>query len=161
MAFDQPLEADQVDDLNLFINFVRAPIIGTLMWILGGDAKRQEEDKRSKDKQTMLDSSSSDGSSHSLRRSNSSTMSLKRKRKSALKKTPELIGSELSELGGLSDPLGDSAAMALQELRLSRSCSSGSASSKKKHLSWSDESGHDLVKVLQEEVRIKQCALSR
>lgn len=31
MAFDRPLEADRIDDFNLFSAFVRAPL-----WILGG-----------------------------------------------------------------------------------------------------------------------------
>jgi hypothetical protein len=36
MAFDQPLEADKVDD-NLFLSIVRGPILGGLLWILGED----------------------------------------------------------------------------------------------------------------------------
>lgn len=43
MAFDQPMEADRIDDFNLFSAFVRAPL-----WILGGvlgnNASRLDED---------------------------------------------------------------------------------------------------------------------
>ena len=44
MAFDRPLEADSVDDLGLFSSFLRAPVIGTICWLLGGeDAKKQAD----------------------------------------------------------------------------------------------------------------------
>jgi hypothetical protein len=35
MAFDRPLEADRVDNLGLLSSFVRAPIVGPIMWMFG------------------------------------------------------------------------------------------------------------------------------
>mmetsp|Transcript_21829 Transcript_21829/g.32683 ORF Transcript_21829/g.32683 Transcript_21829/m.32683 type:complete len:377 (-) Transcript_21829:242-1372(-) len=43
MAFDTPLEADRPGELNLLNTLVRAPVVGTLMWIFGGDAALAEE----------------------------------------------------------------------------------------------------------------------
>ena len=157
MAFDQPLEADRVDDLNLFSSFVRAPIIGTIMWLLGGDAaKKQEEEQRRQDTAAamIVEGANSDALSSISNKCTSKA----RLRRSSLKKAPHLIGSEVSELGELSDPLGnEAAATALPDLHLQRSTgsssSSGSAVSlkrqrRKKQLSWSDETGHDLAMFL-------------
>ena len=58
MAFDRPLEADSVDDLGLFSSFLRAPVIGTICWLLGGeDAKKQadKEEKKRLEKEIMED----------------------------------------------------------------------------------------------------------
>ena len=47
MAFERPIEADRVEDLGLFSSFIRAPIVGTILWFLGGeDAKKAEEEDR-------------------------------------------------------------------------------------------------------------------
>ncbi|KAL3780071.1 hypothetical protein HJC23_007320 [Cyclotella cryptica] len=47
MAFDRPIEADRVEDLGLFASFLRAPVVGTILWLLGGeDAKKAEEEER-------------------------------------------------------------------------------------------------------------------
>ena len=47
MAFEQRIEADQVEDLSLFSSFLRAPVVGTILWLLGGeDAKKAEEEER-------------------------------------------------------------------------------------------------------------------
>ncbi|CAB9509011.1 expressed unknown protein [Seminavis robusta] len=46
MAFDQPLEADRVDD-NFLISLVRGPVLGALSWIMGGeDADDSERELR-------------------------------------------------------------------------------------------------------------------
>eukprot|EP00956_Cyclotella_meneghiniana_P011592 scaffold16279_cov68-Cyclotella_meneghiniana.AAC.2 len=46
MAFERPIEADRVEDLGLFSSFIRAPVVGTIMWFLGGaDAQRAEEEE--------------------------------------------------------------------------------------------------------------------
>ncbi|KAL7483738.1 hypothetical protein ACHAW6_009384 [Cyclotella cf. meneghiniana] len=47
MAFDRPIEADRVEDLGLFASFLRAPVVGTILWLLGGEeAKKAEEEER-------------------------------------------------------------------------------------------------------------------
>lgn len=43
MAFDMPLEADQPGESRFFLSFVTAPVVGTLMWILGGDSLDEVE----------------------------------------------------------------------------------------------------------------------
>lgn len=51
MAFDRPLEADRVDDLGLLSTFVRAPIVGPIMWMLGRNLVVDDDDK---DKENQL-----------------------------------------------------------------------------------------------------------
>ena len=47
MAFERPLEADRVDDIGFLSSFVRAPIVGPIMWMLGGDmARKLEKEER-------------------------------------------------------------------------------------------------------------------
>jgi len=52
MAFDTPLEADRPAQLNLLHTFIRAPVIGTLMWIFGGDVAKELEER---DRCTLVD----------------------------------------------------------------------------------------------------------
>ena len=52
MAFDTPLEADRPAQLNLLHTFMRAPVIGTLMWIFGGDVAKELEER---DRCTLVD----------------------------------------------------------------------------------------------------------
>jgi hypothetical protein len=96
MAFDRPLEADQVDDLNLFSMLLRAPILGTLIWILGGDTSRKEEEeaRRREDIQSFQR-----GKTHSSTRPCLFRDLLKnRPRKSALKKkSSRMVGTEVSD----------------------------------------------------------------
>lgn len=160
MAFDRPLEADQVDDLNLFSMLLRAPILGTLIWILGGDASRKEEEeaRRRPDIQSFSEckTHSSDASlTPSLRSSQS------RPRKSALKKkSSSKVGSDLSNLCD-HDGNANDCALQYEDLQITRSSSSSTSCSakdslqkvRKKELSWSDESGHELAKY-DNEVRI-------
>jgi len=60
MAFERPLEADRVDDLGFLSSFVRAPIVGPLMYLLGGDMakklnKEGDEDSSRLDKKCNRD----------------------------------------------------------------------------------------------------------
>ena len=56
MAFDRPIEADRVDDLGLFSTFIRAPVVGTILWLLGADdAKQAEEAAKLKHEKEMLE----------------------------------------------------------------------------------------------------------
>ena len=50
MAFDTPLEADRPGEINLLNTFVRAPVVGTLMWIFGGDVARELEEQETRRK---------------------------------------------------------------------------------------------------------------
>ena len=61
MAFDQPLEADKVGD-GLLVSFVRGPVLGALMWILGEqqDEKKREHELQKKLQNMMLDDDDED-----------------------------------------------------------------------------------------------------
>lgn len=130
MAFDRPLEADRVDDLNLFGTFIRAPIIGTLLWIVGGkEAQADEEEQKLATVDGTMTPPNQFYSSHG------------RRLKSSLKKgTPNLVGSDLSDVGACSE--------ALDGMHLVDSSPPGTLKKRKKQLSWSDESGQSLVEVL-------------
>lgn len=62
MAFDRPIEADRVDDLGLLSAFVRAPVLGPIMWILGKkltDGGKNDDNKENNSLQTTTDISRS------------------------------------------------------------------------------------------------------
>jgi hypothetical protein len=54
MAFDQPLEADKVGE-NSLVSLISGPIVGTIMWVLEGGKKKDEEDLRRWLTEMMLD----------------------------------------------------------------------------------------------------------
>lgn len=135
---DCPLESDRVDDLNFFSIVSRAPVIGTIIWILGGSETARNH------KDAALDGA--------LPPPPPKTTNMKRSfsKRSALKKTaPSLTGSEVSELAEVGDSL---AGMSLS--------SNTKLGSRKKELSWSDESGKDLVEVIQEVSQTTSLSLS-
>jgi len=45
MAFNRPIDADRVDDLGLLSSFLRAPIIGPIIWVIGKLARHQEAEQ--------------------------------------------------------------------------------------------------------------------
>lgn len=57
MAFDRPLEADRVDDLGLLSSFVRSPLVGPIMWLLGNHLSG-EENKENLKRRSIVDKSS-------------------------------------------------------------------------------------------------------
>lgn len=121
MAFEIPLESDRIDDdLNLFSTIARAPVIGTLFWMLGGSRNRKEEN---------------DDEQESMKRSFSKGAGMK-------KAAPSLVGSEVSEIGEIRDSLD---AMCLADV-----AANFPRMRRKKELSWSDESGKDLVHFIDE-----------
>jgi hypothetical protein len=139
MAFEVPLEADRVDDLNLFSTFVRAPVIGTLMWILGGDKAKEEDMQRT---QQLHDSSTEQDDAPCTDRS--SLKRVKVKHSSLKKVAPSLLGSEVSDVGEIRDGL-DSMCFDDTEPMLEGSGSRFEPGRQKRELSWSDEIGKDLV----------------
>ena len=146
MAFDRPLEADRVDDLGLFSAFIRAPVIGTLMWVLGG-SKAMEEEKKQKEKLT-----DDDGTTYGISRTLTSHQTTRnplnmKEMDGKMKKTaPRLIGSDLSDFG--------ECAAEAESLSLSKSSSLQESSSKSlrksRRMSWSDESGENLCEYIEE-----------
>eukprot|EP00978_Attheya_sp_CCMP212_P020973 scaffold60718_cov59-Attheya_sp.AAC.5 len=102
MAFDRPLEADRVEDLGFLSSFVRAPVIGTIMWMFGGDAaKKREEEEQTRDMQTMLEAATEDetgafDTAHSFDKEND--IDVVKHMPFGHKLTPDLTGSDLSEM---------------------------------------------------------------
>ena len=126
MAFEVPLEADRVGDLNFFNIVLRAPVIGTIFWILGGNRAKEESEEEDHLRQELEAASDSE-----------QTMKRSFSKRSALKKTaPSLVGSEISDIRESMDGL-----------------SLGSESKglgNRKRLSWSDESGQKLCEIIDE-----------
>jgi hypothetical protein len=146
MAFEIPLDADRVDDMNLFSQLVRAPVIGTLLWILGGSKAREEEDGGN-------DQRLDDDDGHDVRNSSSlsSNGEFRQTRSSLKKAAPSLAASEISECD-LADSL-DAVSLYGYGGSSATHCIPGMT---KKELSWSDDAGRDLV-VYETEVRISNC----
>lgn len=142
MAFDQPLEADRVEDLGFISTFVRAPIVGTLMWILGGDeAKKQEEQEQMKEQMGITDPKPA---------SLNKMIENNRKRKAGKKTAPRLIGSDISDFG---DCAIQAEAELMANLQLNDGVTTGVTTLQRrgsKRLSWSDESGQSLVDYVDE-----------
>jgi hypothetical protein len=129
MAFDQPLEADQVNDFSLFSTLVRAPV-GIIMWVLGGDKAPEEEERLQHVTHQLLDGDDSDKEQSVLKMKKcpSQLYGLK-------SGGPSLDGSEVPDVLPIESFHG---------LRLINSQHSFGLPPKK-HLSWSDGSGMDLV----------------
>lgn len=122
MAFDHPVEADRVD-LSFASIMSRAPVIGSLMYLLGGHRAREEEEYEGAGWEMPRDSalgSLADNSQNSI--------------KSALKKGSPSLASTSAQ----SDVEGGDGDEQDSSLRRSR-----------KELSWSDESGHSLVEYME------------
>ena len=142
MAFEVPLESDRVDDQNLFSTIVRDPLIGTLQWILGGKSKEEENDS---DEETEEAPALVDSSPTGNPPSNNPTMkrSFTKPRGPGLKKAaPSLIGSEISDIGEVRESLDT---LCLEHAPESSTSDLPGSFKSKKSLSWSDESGKELI----------------
>lgn len=130
MAFEQHIEADRVDDLGFVATFLRAPVVGSLMWILERGNKNQSSQEPRKPPCGETDSE--------LPRPSLSS----RRNPKELKGMPlRLIDSDVSEFSDCTKTLTTN-----EEERNLKSRTRPSRS-----LSWSDESGHDLVEFIGEE----------
>lgn len=143
MAFDAPLEADRVDDLGLFSAFIRAPVVGTLMWVLGG-SKAMEEDEKEKAQMVMMDCED-DGSTMSRNPNNRHALNMEESNGKLKKTAPRLIGSDISEFG---ECAAEAESLSLHVERCSLQESRCLRNSRR--MSWSDESGQDLCQYIEE-----------
>lgn len=135
MAFERPIEADRVDDFSLIGTFIRAPVVGTLMWILGGNRAREEEEEQSRV------STSEEGNSPS----NPLYGTSRRHKKMPLKgMPPKTTNSDVSEFTDGVEMM-DGRQLFTQDMQQS-------FGKKKKELSWSDENGRELVQILGDQV---------
>jgi len=142
MAFNQPIEADKPDNLDLLTTFSRAPIIGTLMWLFGGDmAMKLEEEERNE--------------------SDNIIQTLDREREIENKKiihkniniVPDRILSDISECSimesdgsmNLTKTFGDCSLSDRSEISHSMNQLHVTHSGMRRRMSWSDESGQSLV----------------
>ena len=142
MAFEVPLEADRVDNLDFFSAILRAPVIGTLQWLLGDRGKDADAPEEPTTRPEALDDDKNTGPMDH----NHTTTTMKRmKRAGALKKSaPSLIGSEISDIGEIRDSM-DTLCLEHGDFYSGARYGSGSTFKSKKSLSWSDESGKELV----------------
>jgi len=138
MAFNQPIEADRPEDLGLLTAFYRAPVIGTLMWILGGDMAKKLDEEERKESEEMISSS----------------------------KTPDRISSDVSEcsIDAINEDFKkksyqttihetfscSSEDQAMRNFSLSRQYQETSNRTLTKRISWSDESHQSLVEYFNE-----------
>ena len=70
MAFVHDLEADKIDDSNLFSAFVKVPLL-ILGGVLGGGKSESSSSKENSSMDEDMDGSSSTGATHPIRESNS------------------------------------------------------------------------------------------
>jgi hypothetical protein len=146
MAFEIPLDADQVDDLNLFSTLVRAPVIGTLLWIFGS-SKGQSQRVDDEVKEQFIDDSTYVVESNQQTSATNGDSKIRQHTNSLKKAAPSLIGSVISE-AELVDSLE---AVSLYGYTGSYS-SNYTSGAPKKELSWSDDVGKNLV-IYETEVR--------
>jgi len=132
MAFNQPIEADRPSDLGLFSAFLRAPVIGPLMWILGGDmAKNLEKEEKLREEMGDCSNERGNGYDHCILGASRDISSVPDRTSSDLSQTDEY---DLIEEESLSNTIKYE----------------GLSNCKKLRASWSDETGHDLVEYLDE-----------
>jgi hypothetical protein len=149
MAFDHPLEADKVDDLGLFSTLVRAPVVGIIMWALGGhDAKKREEEDQKRFVKEQLEGecpiSSEERPIYTAELQK--MIEQNRNKKMGKKMPPRMIGSDLSDFGDLSIHPSETD---LEEKENDSQMGSNRLKRAKK-MSWSDESGQSLCEYLDE-----------
>jgi hypothetical protein len=152
MAFDHPLEADKVDDLGLFSTFVRAPVVGFIMWALGGDEakKREEEEQRKRQVKEQLEGETAESAPSEEKSVPSMQLQQmiehNRNKKMGKKMFPRMVGSDLSDFGDLATASDSTFCDTDDEC----DCGDGGGLRRTKKMSWSDESGKDLCEMINE-----------
>ena len=140
MAFEVPLEADRVDNLDFLSTILRAPVIGTLQWLLGDRGKDANAPEEPAEPEALDD----DNGPPSVIDHIQPTMK-RSKRAGGLKKpAPSLIGSEISDIGEVRESM-DTLCLEHGAFYSGARYCSGSTFKSKKSLSWSDEIGKELV----------------
>ena len=172
MAFDQPIEADRIDDFNLISAFVRAPL-----WILGGvlgskssSSKDEDEDdaalppKRLDDDEDIYDDERSENFSPNVNYYGSSssssymaTTTTTKAQSSASSRPPSMVSSSFSSSSSSTASSSHSYSSFLASS--SRDNSNNSKHKTKKTMSWSDESGQSLCEYATAEVSYRMHSL--
>ncbi len=157
MAFDRPLEADRVDDLGLLSTFVRAPIVGPIMWILGRKLAEHDDEE----KENNLSIASTKTHDTACTESSSSTMTTKHKLQSsqACGSFPDIASTAISDImqsssmeedrgnnvNGEEENSNGKLISSDEESKHSEAFNSFQNRKKSRKMSWSDESGQNLV----------------
>jgi len=155
MAFDHPLDADSVDNLGLLSSFVRAPIVGSIMWMLGGLLEDKENKQNKNSRKHEPEGSSSTPPTKLQEEDDESEEHTMNREQDHLEDT----ATDTYTADASSIPLRRSDHNLLHSLSLTRIASSESATAnedttmnpslairkKSRKMSWSDESGQKLA----------------
>lgn len=139
MAFDRPLEADRVDDLGLLSSFVRSPLVGPIMWVLGNHLSRGENKenlKRSIEKSCLEQTTKENlvpNSSDGIRR-NSLLVSSRKSQESGL-----------NTLTNIPNNHGNDVTKDVSTCHITKTTKEVAPPRPLRKTSWSDESGQNLV----------------
>ena len=144
MAFDRPLEADRVDDLNLLSSFVRGPI----MWALGGllsDDKENAMNKKTLEEDLFVSGTIAASNSSSTEDIQSCVSGQESDLEESINRSPGLL--RRSSTNFQTDARIRSESLSRDEQELSPATLQRK---KTRKMSWSDESGQDLVQYYDE-----------
>lgn len=140
MAFEQQLEADRIDDFNLFSAFVRVPLL-----ILEGVLGQQEKDETNERLEDNCERSTLPPSSESKpQNENAPARTISNE---DLSKSPTTQRTPLSRLETKSN---QSLTRRSSHTSLNNLIGSPNGRKSRRKASWSDESGHNLVEYLDE-----------
>jgi len=143
MAFEQQLEADRIDDFNLFSAFVRVPLL-----ILEGVLGQQEKDETNERLEDNCERSTLPPSSESKpQNENAPARTISNE---DLSNSPTTQRTPLSRLETKSN---QSLTRRSSHTSLNNLIGSPNGRKSRRKASWSDESGHNLVEYLDESVK--------
>lgn len=149
MAFNQPIEADN-PDLDHLTTFSQAPILGTIMWLLGGDMTlKLDGEKRKEPEQEILLTNGDNDKDNERQNKLISTDTIGALHNENNKHVPDRILSDISEGSAMEDEDNLTLTKSFDECtRQDQNENSRSLSNQSgfvKRMSWSDESGQSLV----------------
>jgi len=148
MAFNQPIEADRPDNLDHLTTFSRAPILGTIMWLLGGDMTLKLDEEESKESNVTQ---TNDNKDKGIEKENTTQIDtiLSTSQSDNNIHVPDRILSDISEGSAMEDEDNVRLTKSFDECTIhDRNGSNRSLSNQSvgiKRMSWSDESGQSLV----------------
>ena len=149
MAFNQPIEADN-PDLDHLTTFSQAPILGTIMWLLGGDMTLKLDGEKRKEPEPEILLTNGDNDKDNERQNKQiSTDTISALHDENNKHVPDRILSDISEGSAMEDEDDLTLTKSFDECtRQDQNENSRSLSNQSgfvKRMSWSDESGQSLV----------------
>ena len=144
MAFNQPIEADRPDNLDLLTTISRAPLVGTLMWLIGGDmALKLEEEERNESNSTQKDDMDKDKNNGNKAVHSNTTEHILHSENDG--NVPDRILSDISEYSPIEGDDNVRLTKSFEEFTLHDRNESNRSLGSTKRMSWSDEIGQSLV----------------